>query len=158
MKIRVFLLLILAQSGFATELRLTSVTQPLYLHGGDGDPRISLESVPYVTFSSDPEWRFAAICVPFIPPTGGSWKRHDVNLASLYHLAVGGSYKKDSHDILVTIDASKAKHPEGYPFTLEQVIDAVVTCVKIVYPQRPQNEGALEIAIARPDQKAEPPK
>ena len=36
-------------------------------------------------------------------------------------------------DVLVTIDASKAAQPEGYPFSIEQVIDAVATCVKIMY-------------------------
>lgn len=55
--------------------------------------------------------------------------------------------------MLVTVDASKAIQPEGYPFTIEQVIDAVVTCVKIMYPPRPADEGALEIVITRPEKK-----
>jgi len=156
----IFLLLFLSFSAIATgtELRLTSVTQPLYLHGSDTDPRISIESVPYVTFGADPEWRFTAISVPFVPPTGGPKPSHDVNLASLYHVIVAGTYKEDGKNILVTVDASKALQPKGYPFTIEQVIDAVVTCVKIMYPQRPPDEGALDIVITRPEAKPQQPK
>ena len=139
----------LAGATFGSILRLETVTQPLYLHGSETDSRISLEAVPLVTHASDPEWRFAAICAPFIPP--GSWRQpHDVNLASLYHIKVNGTYKEDGKDILVTVDASKATQPDGYPFTVEQVIEAVVTCVKIMYPQRPPDEGAFDITITRP--------
>ena len=70
--------------------------------------------------------------MPFIPPTGGSWRAHDINLASIYHIVVDGT-SDNGKDVLVTIDASKAAQPEGYPFSIEQVIDAVATCVKIMY-------------------------
>jgi hypothetical protein len=144
-----FLSLSLAGTTFGSILRLETVTQPLYLHGSETDSRISLQAVPFVTYAADPEWRFAAICAPFIP--AGSWRQpHDVNLASLYRIKVDGTYKKDTQDILVTVDASKATQPDGYPFTVEQVIEAVVTCVKIMYPQRPPDEGALEITVTRP--------
>ena len=148
------LLIAFTHMASGSELRLTAVTQPLYLHGSESDPRISFESVPYITFGADPEWRFGAISVPFVPPAGGSAKSQDVNLTSLYHILVDGTYKKDSQDMLVTIDASKAIQPEGYPFTIEQVIDAVTTCVKIMYPPRPPDEGVLEIAVTRPKSKA----
>ena len=75
---------------------------------------------------------------------------HDVNLVSFYRIAAHGTYKKNDKDFLVTVDASKAIQPEGYPFTVDQVIDAVVTCVKIMYPHRPSDEkGVLEIVISR---------
>jgi hypothetical protein len=92
---------------------------------------------------------FLAISVPFIPPTGGSWRAHDVNLASIYHIVVDGTYADNDKDVLVTIDASKAAQPEGYPFSVEQVIDAVATCVKIMYPERALDEGALKISVRR---------
>lgn len=149
MKIAFPLLLVTMQLSLASELRLTSVTQPLYLHGSESDSRIAFESVPYVTFAADPEWRFSAISVPFIPPTGGSWRAHDVNLASIYHIVVDGTYADNGKDMLVTIDASKAARPEGYPFSIEQVIDAVATCVKIMYPDRPLDEGALKISVRK---------
>ena len=60
--------------------------------------------------------------------------------------------------MLVTIDASKAVVPDGYPFSVEQVIDAVITCVKLMYPPRPPDEGALHIAITQPQKKPKSPK
>ena len=149
MKLITSLFLVVAPLLFGSELGLTTVTQPLYLHGSESDSRISLEPVPYVTSESDPEWRFSAISVPFVPPTRGSWRAHDINLASLYRITVDGTYGEDTKDILVNVDASKATQPEGYPFTVEQVIQAVVTCVQIMYPQRPLDEGALKISIRR---------
>ena len=75
-----------------------------------------------------------------------------MNLASLYKIVVYGTYKKTenwevSRDIEVTIDLSKAAVPKDYPFTLEQVTDAVITCIKLMYPPRPESEGKLEIKI-----------
>ena len=131
-----------------SQLSLRFVKQPLYLHGGDESPGIAITDVPFVSHYADPEWRFPAICQPFIPPTDGSWKTpHDVNLASLYGITVGGTYKKGSNHFTVTIDASKAKVPEGYPFTIAQVIDSVETCVKLMYPAKPEIEGKLEIVL-----------
>jgi hypothetical protein len=153
MRIAFFLLLVTMHISFGSQLGLTTVTQPLYLHGSESDSRISLEPVPYVTSESDPEWRFSAICVPFVPPTRGSWRAHDINLASIYRITVDGTYGKDSKDILVNVDASRATQPEGYPFTVEQVIEAVVTCVQIMYPQRPLDEGALKISVVRKTKK-----
>jgi hypothetical protein len=62
---------------------------------------------------------------------------------------VDGTYADNDKDVLVTIDASKAAQPEGYPFSVEQVIDAVATCVKIRYPERALDEGALKISVRR---------
>ncbi len=144
------LLLSLASFASASELRLDSISLPLYLHGSESDPRISIVAVPFVSFFAEPEWRFPALGKPFVPPTDGTWKPHDVNLVSLYGIVVSGDYKKDGMDLVVTIDASKAAVPEGYPFTVEQVIDAAATCVKLAYPPRPADEGALQIVITRP--------
>jgi hypothetical protein len=148
------LLLSLASIACASELRIEVVTQPLYLHGSEAVPQITFQPVPLVTFHSDPEWRFAGISTPFVPPTDGSWKPQDINLTSLYRITVNGTYKENGRDVLVTIDASKAKQPEDYPFTVEQVIDAVVTCVKTMFPPRPTEDGELEISITRPGKRA----
>ncbi len=148
------LFLSLAPFTSGSELRLDSISLPLYLHGSDTDPRISIVAVPFATFYAEPEWHFSAIAKPFVPPTDGTWERHDVNLVSQYGIQVSGDYKENGKDMLVTIDASKAVVPEGYPFTIEQVIDAASTCVKLAYPERPHEEGTLEIAIARPKKRA----
>ena len=130
----------------ATQLSLRSVKQPLHLHGGDEDGGIRITDVPIVSFYSDPEWRFSAISTPFVPATDGGWKTPgDVNLVSLYGVKVTGTYAKNNRDIEVVIDASAAKIPEGYPFTIAQVTDAAATCVKLMYPARPEKEGKLLI-------------
>ena len=151
----ILLLLGWTHLAFATQLRIETVMQPLYLHGSDSNPRIEFQKVPYVTFASDPEWRFPAISTPFIPPGDKTVPREDVNLASLYKITVEGTYKDGDKDLLVKVDASKAVRPEGFPFTVEQVIDAVTTCVKTMYPAGPPEDGVLEIMIKRPDGKSQ---
>ncbi len=148
------LLLALAPVVSGSALSLTTVTQPLYLHGTESDVVISFTQVPYVTFHADPEWRFPAIATPFIPPTSGPAPATDVNLVSLYRIALRVDTNDDGTKLTVTIDATKAVLPEGYPFSIEQVIDATVTCVKMMYPHRPLDEVKLDIAIKRPKQKA----
>lgn len=49
--------------------------------------------------------------------------------------------------VTITIDASSAKKPEGYPFTIEQVTDAVMTCVKLMPPIVPENERKMIIKV-----------
>ena len=115
----------------ATLLSLRSVKQATYLHGSDEDAVIRIIDVPFVSHFSDPEWRFSAICKPFVPATDNSWKQpKDVNLASLYGITVSG--EQNGSDVKVVVDASKAKAPDGYSFTIEAVTDAVVTCVKLI--------------------------
>lgn len=146
---RILLLLIaLVLETSASQLGLATVKQATYLHGSDTDPVIRIIDVPFVTRYADPEWRFTAICKPFIPPTDGSWhKPQDVNLASLYGIKVEGVSVANSQDVNVTIDVTQAKVPEGYPFTLAQVIDSVTTCVKLMYPPKPEDEGKLTIKV-----------
>jgi len=151
MKLALALLATMVTSVSASLLGLTSVKQPLYLIGTDSDPVIRIADVPFVTRWSDPEWRFTAICRPFVPATDGSWKEpQDVNLASLYGITVVGTSRKDSVDIEVVIDASRAAVPPRCPFTIEQVVDAVTTCVKLMYPAKPKEEGKLEIKVISP--------
>ena len=48
------------------------------------------------------------------------------------------------------VDASVAKVPEGYPFTIEQVTDAVVTCVKSMCPIRPESDLKITLTVLPP--------
>ncbi len=151
MKAVLIAFLIMVCPVFASELRLATVKQPVYLAETGFDPSISIVDVPFVTRNSDPGWRFNAICEPLIPATDGSWRKPaDVNLTSIYGITVAGTYTTPGKsDIEVVIDCSAAKRPEGYPFTLEQVLDTVVTCVRLMYPPVPENEGKFEIRIIR---------
>ena len=135
----------------ATEIELRTVKQPIYLRGAGSASGILIKDVSFVSRHSDPEWRFNAISQPFIPPTDGSWQNpHDVNLTSLYGIKVIGATVADSRDVTVTIDGTKAKVPEGYHFTIEEVIDAVTTCVKLMYPPKPEDEAKLAIKVLEP--------
>ncbi len=136
---------------FSSQLSLRAVKQPLYLHGSDTNAIIEITDVPIVSYYADPEWRFSAISKPFIPASDGSWKTpHDINLASLYSIKVLGAYAANNRDIEVVIDASEAQRPKGYPFSIADVIDSTSTCVKLMYPPRPETEGRLEIKIVLP--------
>ena len=134
----------------ASQLSLRSVKQPLYMHS-DEDPVIRITDVPIVSFYADPEWRFSAISKPFVPATDGGVKTPgDVNLVSLYGVKITGTFAKNNQDMEVSIDTSAAKVPEGYPFTIAQVTDAAETCVKLMYPARPENDGKLLITVIPP--------
>ena len=152
MKAIITLLLIMTCPVFASGLQLSSVKQVLYLYGAETDCVMKIVDVPFASGYSDPEWFFAAISEPFVPPTDGSWKEpSDVNLASLYGISVRGTYtnKKDSNDVEVTIDLTKAKVPEGYPFTLEQVTEQVKKCAELMYPYDPKIDSKLEIKVLK---------
>lgn len=156
MKYALIGLLALTLPAAATLMRIGSVKQPTYFHDSDEDAVIRIVDVPFVTSKSDPEWRFSAICKPFIPATDGSWRQpRDVNLASLYGITVLGGQMPSSSDVEVVVDASKAKVPEGYPFTIAQVTDAVVTCLKLMYPTRPEKDGKFIIRVNAPTTNAQ---
>jgi hypothetical protein len=152
-KIPLFAVLILGAMAAplqATHLGLVTVKQAVYLHGSDSDARIEVVDVPFVTSHADPEWRFGAIGRPFVPPTDGSWKSPgDVNLASLYRIKISG-LQTENGNVEVVIDLSEAVVPEGYPFTIDQVLEAVTTCVRLMYPARPVDEGVMTLKVVRP--------
>ena len=136
MKTRLSLLLfflILMSSVSGSILNLVTVKQPTCLPGNQVDTAIHLIDVPFVTLHADPEWRFTAISQLFVPPTDDSWNHsYDVNLASVYGLQVEGTGKGSGRDTEVVIDARKGKVPQGCPFSPEQVIGAVDTCVRLM--------------------------
>jgi hypothetical protein len=142
---RKFLLLVLgffAMDLPATQRRLDSIHLPLYYHGSDTDPTIQTVSVPYATYSSAPEWKGAAMSKPYVPP--GLEANHqpgDVNLLSLYGIKVSADLVVDEAkrtagpDVIVTIDASKTTRPDGYPFSIEEVVESARSCVPLNFPE-----------------------
>ncbi len=145
-------LALIAVCAHATELRLITVKQPVYLHDADTDVEIRIMDVHVATSSASLERTVAAISLPFVPVNDGSWKEPtDINLASSYGIAVSAN-GNDPEQMVVTIDASAAKVPEDYPFTIDQVIDSVATCVKLMHPTRPESEGKMTLKIIPPKQ------
>lgn len=145
-------LLLGAVSLFATQKRLDSVTIPVYYHGSDTDPKIQNLTVPYAVYSSEPEWRGAAMSRPYIPPAlEPNHQPGDVNLLSLYGVKVSADLVLDEAkrtsgpDVTVTIDASKAARPAGYPFSIEEVIEAARACVTVSIPEASRRRVSLKV-------------
>jgi hypothetical protein len=126
----------------ATQKRLASISLPVYYHGSDTDPKIENVPVPYAVYSSEPEWIGAALSKPYIPPAiEANHQPGDVNLLSLYgikvsvDLVVEKAKRTSGPDVIVTIDASKAARPDGYPFSPEEVIKAARDCIPLNIPE-----------------------
>ena len=125
---------LLGGSVHATQLGLFITKQPLYLHGTDLDIEIVIADVPVAYSGSSWASHFGAIAIPFIPPTDGSWREpHDVNLASVYGVTITTRPRKPN--TVIVIDAAAAKAPEDYPFTIEQVVDAIAECIELMIPK-----------------------
>ncbi|WP_009963294.1 hypothetical protein [Verrucomicrobium spinosum] len=132
----------------ATTLGLGTLKLPVYLHGSDSDAYVQIIDVPFVAGGASPEWWVHALGLPFVPPSDPFWReKSDVNMVSRYGLSITCQVGNFDEDFEVTIDAKKAKIPEGYPFTIEQVVDSAATCVRLMYPDRPKGEGKLAIKI-----------
>ena len=141
----------------ATQKRLDSIYMPLYYHGSDTDPKIRTLSVPYAVYSCEPEWRAAAMSRPYIPPAlEANHQPSDVNLISLYgikisaDLVVDEAKRTSGPDVTITLDASAAAHPEGYPFSIEEAIEAARTCIRLNFPDRDPGKGRVEIKVLPP--------
>jgi hypothetical protein len=147
------LLCCIAPVATGTILRIQSVVLALYTQS-DTDVIISFETVQFVTALSDPEWRYSALATPYFPPVVGDSKPGDINIVSKYRIAIEAGYAEDNKTMVVTIDATKAVRPEDYPFTIDEVIDAATTCVKLATPPRPAEDGGLKINVKRPKAKA----
>lgn len=134
----------------ANILGLLPVKMPLYLHSSDTDATITIMDVPAATSAGNNESKFTSIALPFIPPADNNFKNlTDINLTSLYGIKIShAEVQPESINLVtITIDTTAAKVPEGYPFTLAQVTDSVLTCVKLMIPTRPENEQKVTITI-----------
>ena len=149
--IRILLALtLLILPAHATSLSLLMVKMPIYLHGSDSDTQIQILNVPVMNASSTNEASYSAICHAFIPPNISSWvKPSDVNIASQYgiHVSMEEASEKGIYHWMITVNAEAAKRPEGFPFTIEQVVDSVVTCVKLMTPTVPEGDRKVTIKV-----------
>lgn len=131
----------------ATSVILKSVHVPLYIPS-DGDTIISIREIPFVSVSSIYEWQLEALEVPFIPPSGSLWRdKTDANLISLYQIKVGGGQILGTPDMEAVVDISEAKVPDDYPFTVKEVADATIKCIKLMYAETTPSGGKFTIKV-----------
>lgn len=137
----------------ADTVALVAVRQPIYLHESDLDPEIQFHDIPVAIRAGFPESLFQAIHLPYIPASDREGeKSSDSNVTSVYGIKVSVK-ETQSEPVLeyaITVDASRAKKPEGYPFSIDQAIEATVTCVRAMTPVRPETEVKFRIEVKRP--------
>lgn len=150
----IFLALSLAAlPAYATTLGLLTVKMPVYLHGADEDAVIQIMDIPVTNGSSTNEAKYGGICHAFVPPNLSSWvKPANINIAHEYgiHAMMEERQENGTHQWIITVDASSAQRPEGYPFTIEQVTDAVMTCARLMTPAVPEEERKVTFKLLPP--------
>ena len=106
---------------------LTSVTQPLYFKGSVAGDEIQPMSVPKIFNAVEAEF----MVMLYMSPTIIDGADDDMNLISAYGIKVrtielhpNGALKE------VAVDVSKAKKPEGYPFSVEQAALSAVKAIR----------------------------
>ncbi|WP_395740041.1 hypothetical protein [Prosthecobacter sp.] len=127
----------------ATTLGLMTVKMPIYLHGSDSDATIEIMDIPVMNASDTNSARYHAICQTFIPPSLSSTiKPSNVNIACEYGIFVDLEEIQENGKWhwIITVDASTAKIPKGYPFTIDEVTDVVLKCAKSMTKVRPDEE------------------
>lgn len=144
MKQIIALLALLVIPAAASTLGLRTVKMPTHIVFNQESEDIKIVDVPFVSAGSFPEWAYSAMNKPFIPLADSSWnKPKDINLTSLYGISVSGS----NYDAVV--DLTKAKVPEGYSFAIDEVADAVVKCLNLMFPHDPDRKSNLKVEIKR---------
>jgi hypothetical protein len=135
---------------YATSLGLLTVKMPVFLPHSEMDQIIEIMDIPVTNASDTNEAKYGGICHEFVPPNLSSWvKPTNINVAYAYGICIttAEAQEKDIYHRIITIDASAAKRPEGYPFSIEQVTDSVMTCVKLMTPATPESEKNTTIKV-----------
>ena len=93
-------------------------------------------AIPFVTSYASPEAVLGAMSLPYIPHHDSSWKEstEDCNLITRYGIKLKFKLVEGTGDYLMTIDVSAAKVPEGYPFTIEEVVRSLKACALKTFP------------------------
>jgi hypothetical protein len=134
----------------ASELRLTFLHLPVYFLS-DTDPELTKLSVPFVTSYASPEALLGAMNLPYRPHHDASWRtQEDINLISVYGFQLEYAPISGSKDYRLTIDTSKAKAPDGYPFSVQDVLEKIKLCAPLNY--NADKDSKLLIEVAEPKQ------
>ena len=134
-------------------------THVLYID--EGAPG-GITEVPCVTSSSSTfERTIALMNAPYVPHHTNWNVRADTNLITLYRITILGvlDLESDPKDpkLIITIDCSNSVVPDGYNFSLDEVVEKVRQCVTLnlnpeeikVIPKEEKKENKAEMATPR---------
>lgn len=99
-------------------------------------PPIVILDVPVLRADGAPDHDFGHICDEYVPRSTVKWAEPgNVNIAAAYGIAITAEMPPGGKTLTLTIDASSAQKPEDSPHSIEQVMDAVEKCVKLMEGQ-----------------------
>lgn len=133
MKYFTLILLISTITSWGSGTRWINVSLPTHVLFVDEGDSGGVTEVPCVTSSSSSFERIVSVMnLPYIPHHGNWNQPKDTNLVTLYKISISGRIHGESEKRMleITIDCRKAVRPEGYPFTIDEVIGQVKKCVK----------------------------
>jgi len=120
-------------------------------------PPIVIMDVPMVVAHGADEMHFGLICREYNPPSTVYWvKPYNVNSASIYGISISVEMSPNNQTLRITIDASSAKQPKDWPYSVEEVGDAVEKCVTLMEPEILPNYK--KIIVRKPAKSAKAPK
>ncbi len=118
----------------ATTTSFILVKMPVCLYSESNElPPIIILDVPVLRSHGAPDQDFGYICSEYLPPSAAKWaKPENVNIAATYGIIISAEMSPPDKTLTLTIDASSARKPEDSPHSIEQVMDAVEKCVKLM--------------------------
>jgi hypothetical protein len=123
------LMVVMALQVEASQPSLASITQPLYFHESATDAKIQLIEVPKV-FNTSAEGYIAL----FASPTKVEGANGDLNLISIYGLSVElVSQDEEGRITKISVDNSKAKKPDNYPWSIAEVTEAAIKAIRMEF-------------------------
>jgi len=100
---------------------------------GNGNPPIIILDVPVLRSQGAPDADFGFICSEHKPRSIAGWvEPYNVNVAVMYGITIESKLSPKNDLLTITIDASKAKRPEDMVHSVDDVIDAVEKCVRLM--------------------------
>jgi hypothetical protein len=133
---KTLLLSMLLMTGFSLGSTTTFlvVKMPVCLvDEGDSNPPILILDVPILRSHGAPESEFGFICTEYKPHSAAKWvEPYNVNVAAMYGIRIDGTLSPKNDLLTITIDASKAKKPEDMRHSVDEVVDAVEKCVRLM--------------------------
>ena len=112
---------------------------------------IRIERVPAVLGHASPEQEISAVAKPFKAVQTTSVQIPDSNLASIYGLKVSYEQMRDS-TYRIDLDVRDMKRPQRYDHTEDDVVEATLICLRLMFPAGSGRKISVHIVCA-PEQR-----